>query len=122
MNMFDGKIENGHFVCDLFDYPLNDEQKGYLKDYEGKQVILGVRPENFTRDGHISFTVTNNENLGMNTLVHGKIEGKKITVCKFAEWCNYKFGDEISLGFQEDKMHFFEKDPEGRHEYQKVIN
>lgn len=121
MNLFDGKIEKNHFVCDLFDYPLNDEQKENLKDYEGKEVILGVRPENFTRDGHINFNVTNNENLGMNTLVHGKVEGKKIVVCKFAEWCNYKYGDVIQLGFQEDKMHFFEKDPEGRHEYQKVI-
>ena len=122
MNMFEGKIENGHFVCDLFDYPLNKEQKECLADYDGKEVILGVRPENFTRDGHIKFNITNNENLGMNTLVHGKIEGKKIAVCKFAEWCNYKYGDVINLGFQEDKMHFFEKDPEGRHEYQKVIN
>ena len=53
MNMFEGKIENGHFVCDLFDYPLNKEQKECLADYDGKEVILGVRPENFTRDGQI---------------------------------------------------------------------
>lgn len=108
MNMFEGKIENGYFVCDLFDYPLNDEHKKRLADYEGKQVILGVRPENIIRGGHIQFNITNNENLGMNTLVHGKVEGKKIAVCKFAEWCNYKFGDVISIGFDEEKMHFFE--------------
>lgn len=107
--MFNGTVEGGKFKCELFEYPLTDAQKTALKDYEGKEVVLGVRPENFTRDGNVSFTVTNNENLGMNTLVHGKIAGKKIVVCKFAEWCNYKFGDEIKLGFDSEKMHFFEK-------------
>lgn len=110
MNMFEGKIEGGKFVSELFDYPLTEAQKESLKDYEGKEVVLGVRPENINTEGHIKFVVTNNENLGMNTLVHGKVEGKKIVVCKFARWCTYKFGDEINIGFNEDKMHFFEKE------------
>ena len=107
MNMFNGKIEGGKFVGEDFDYPLTAEQKELLKDYEGKAVILGARPENVTRDGIIPFKVDNNENLGMNTLVHGKVNGKKIVVCKFAEWCHYKYGDEISIGFEPDRKHFF---------------
>jgi multiple sugar transport system ATP-binding protein len=107
MNMFEGTINGDNFECDLFKYPLTDDQKDMLADYDGKKVILGVRPENFTRDGHIKLNITNNENLGMNTLVHGKI-GSKIVVCKFPEWCNYKYGDEISVGFEADRMHFFE--------------
>ena len=87
---------------------LPEEQKAKLSDYEGREVVLGVRPENINEGGSIRFNVTNNENLGMNTLVHGKI-GTKIVVCKFAKWCNYKFGDVIDVSFQEDKMHFFEK-------------
>ena len=43
MNMFEGKIEKGNFVSDLFKYPLNARQKEVLKDYEGQEVILGVR-------------------------------------------------------------------------------
>ena len=112
MNMFDGKVEKGHFKCDLFDYPLSDRQKEILKDYEGKEIVLGVRPENIVRNGPVKLAVTNNENLGMNTLVHGKIGGTKIVVCKFAEWCNYEEGDEINIGFDPGMMHFFEK-PEG---------
>ena len=108
MNMFEGEIKGGKFVSELFDYALTEEQKTLLKDYEGKPVILGVRPENMTRQGNIEFSVTNNENLGMNTLVHGKIKGTKIVVCKFAEWCNYKFGDTLKLGFEADRMHFFD--------------
>ena len=110
MNMFEGKIEGNKFVNELFTYTLNDEHTRMLKDYDGKEVILGVRPENMTREGNIPFTVTNNENLGMNTLVHGKIADKKIVVCKFAEWSTYKFGDKIKLGFNEEKMNFFDKE------------
>ncbi len=110
MNMFEGKIEGGKFVSELFDYPLTSAQKELLKDYDGKEVILGVRPENMTRDGNIPFVVTNNENLGMNTLVHGKVNNKKIVVCKFAEWSTYKYGDQIKLGFDPEKMHFFDKE------------
>lgn len=108
MNMFEGKIENGHFISELFDYPLNDKQKEILKDYEGQEVILGVRPENIVRPGPVKLSVTNNENLGMNTLVHGKVGGKKTVVCKFAEWCNYVHGDEVEIGFDPKMTHFFE--------------
>lgn len=108
MNMFDGTIENGNFNCAQFSYKLTEEQKAKLADYEGKEVVFGVRPENMTEDGDVKFVVTNNENLGMNTLVHGKI-GDKVVVCKFAKWCNYKYGDEILVGPQQDKVHFFEK-------------
>jgi len=108
MNMFEGKIEKGEFVCDLFGYPLNDKQKETLKAYEGQPVIMGCRPENITRNGSVKLKVTNNENLGMNTLVHGKICDKKIVVCKFSEWCNYKNGDEIGIGFDPEMTHFFE--------------
>ena len=107
MNMFEGKIENGSFKCEYFDYPLTDAQKEGLKSHEGADVILGIRPENIVRPGPVTLTVTNNENLGMNTLVHGKIKSKTV-VCKFAEWCNYVHGDEVQIGFDPDMMHFFE--------------
>ena len=114
MNMFEGKIEKDNFVSDLFKYPLNAKQKEVLKDYEGQEVILGVRPENITRDGPVKLLVTNNENLGMNTLVHGKVGGVKSVVCKFAEWCSYVPGDEASIGFDPEMTHFFER-PQGDH-------
>lgn len=108
MNMFDGKIEGGKFVCELFEYQPVGDVAGRLSAYEGKNVVLGVRPENVIRTGDITLNITNNENLGMNTLVHGKI-GSKNVVCKFAEWCNYKVGDEIKIGFDPDRTHFFEQ-------------
>ncbi len=110
MNMFEGKISGDKFVCDLFEYALNQEQVDTLKGYDGKEVILGVRPENIVVNGSIDFEVTNNENLGMNTLVHGKVGGTKNVVCKFAKWCTYKYGDRIKIGFDAEKMHFFDKE------------
>ena len=65
MNMFDGVVEGGKFKSELFEYPLNEKQKQTLKDYEGKEIVLGVRPENIKRGGPVKLLVTNNENLGM---------------------------------------------------------
>ena len=108
----DGK-DKFRWTSDLvFDLNRNKVKSLYGKDYEGKEIVLGVRPENIVRNGPVKLAVTNNENLGMNTLVHGKIGGTKIVVCKFAEWCNYEEGDEINIGFDPGMMHFFEK-PEG---------
>ena len=108
MNFFDGKIENGCFVSPYFTAPLNDEQKQLLASYEGKEIILGARPENVIQDenGYIEINVTLNENLGQNTLVHGTVNGHKLTA-KFREWCNYKSGDKVYASIS--NMHFFDK-------------
>lgn len=108
MNMFEGRVEDGKFVSEYFTYKLDAGQAKLLQSYNGQRVILGVRPENITRTGSVELSITNNENLGMNTLVHGKVGGTKNVVCKFAEWCNYKVGDVIKIGFDTQKMHFFE--------------
>ncbi|MBO7633599.1 MAG: sn-glycerol-3-phosphate ABC transporter ATP-binding protein UgpC, partial [Lachnospiraceae bacterium] len=71
MNFFEGRIENGCFVCADFRYPLNTDQKELLGAYENKEMTLGVRPENVIRaDNGIRIGVTLNENLGQTTLVH----------------------------------------------------
>ncbi len=109
MNFFEGKIENGAFVSKFFSVPLNDDQKKLLASYEGKEIILGARPENIVEDknGYIPINVTLNENLGQTTLVHGTVNGHKITA-KFREWCNYKNGDKVNASI--NNMHFFDKE------------
>ena len=109
MNFFDGRIENGMFVGSNFSAPLNDEQKQRLASYEGKEIILGARPENIVQDdnGYINIDVVLNENLGQTTLVHGTTNGQKLTA-KFREWCNYKPGDKVLASI--NNMHFFDKE------------
>jgi hypothetical protein len=109
MNFFDGKIENGCFVCPSFTAPLDSEQKARLASYEGKEIILGARPENIVQDdnGYITIDVVLNENLGQTTLVHGTANHHKITA-KFRDWCSYKKGDSVKASI--NRIHFFDKE------------
>ena len=52
--------------------------------------------------------VFSNENLGMNTLVHGHIGGGEKISGKFRGWCNYKAGDNAMVSF--GRKHFFDKE------------
>ena len=78
-----------------------------LSRYEGRKVVLGVRPENVVQGGNINVNVFTNENLGMTTLVHGNVGKQKIT-CKFREWSNFKAGDTVGVSFA--RKIFFDKD------------
>ena len=86
---------------------LSAEEAKLLESYDGKEITLGVRPENITHGSDIKMTVTNCENLGQTTLVHGTLNGQKITA-KLREWSNYKYGEEISITF--NRKHFFDKE------------
>ncbi|MGN1341121.1 MAG: ABC transporter ATP-binding protein [Oscillospiraceae bacterium] len=107
MNMFDVQIKNGEAINPDFSVELSAEEKEALKEYEGKTVVLGVRPEDIVRGGHIKVSVFSNENLGQNTLVNGVVGKHKIT-CKFRDWCSYKAGDEVEVSF--NRKHFFNKE------------
>ena len=117
MNFFEGKIENGCFTCPDFKFVADDDYKALLKDYEGREVVLGVRPENVVavdgsvpgdlsdrkiariEGGGVTVKVNLNENLGQTTLVHGVAGSSKI-VCKFREWCDFKTGDTVKVSFE----------------------
>ena len=79
---------------------------------EGKTVVLGVRPENIATGGDIDVAVYSNENLGMNTLVHGRLNNAHAAdaaiTCKLRGWCDYKAGDTVKVQFV--KRHFFDRE------------
>ena len=107
MNLFDVEVKNGQLVCEDFAEELTADEKAALREYEGRQITLGVRPENIIEGGNICVRVFSNENLGQTTLVNGTMQKHKIT-CKFREWCNYKAGDEVMVSF--NRKHFFDKE------------
>ena len=107
MNFFDVEVKNGQLVCEDFTEELTADEKAALREYEGRQMTLGVRPENIIEGGNICVRVFSNENLGQTTLVNGTMKKHKIT-CKFREWCNYKAGDEVMVSF--NRKHFFDKE------------
>ncbi len=100
----DGLLKNGEVV-----YRLNESQRALLSPYLGKIIMLGVRPEDVVQGGGMKLTVRINENLGQHTLVYGNV-GRKRVVCKFMDWCEYRAGDVIDVGFRAEKLHFFDPD------------
>ena len=112
MNFLDVTVSKGRLEGKGYAIPLSDGDRKLLSSYEGKEIVLGVRPENVVLGNDDPVKVFSNENLGMNTLVHGNIlvdgkKGAKLTG-KLRGWCNYKLGDEIKVSF--DRMHFFDKE------------
>ena len=74
--------------------------------------MAGVRPEDMEEGGELPVEVFSNENLGMNTLVHGHLlsggKGADRITCKLRGWCDYKAGDRVPVSFV--RRHFFDKD------------
>ena len=93
MNFFDVTVKGGALVGKGMTVKLSEDQKNTLRSYEGKTIVLGVRPENIVLGDDVTIKVTSNENLGMNTLVHGNIKGGDKITGKLRGWCDYKNGD-----------------------------
>ena len=110
MNLFDVKVEGDVLVGKGFQAALTAEEKQLLAPYQGKEIVLGVRPENFEEGDGIPVTVTNNENLGMNTLVYGNIGGAGgVKVCaKLKGWIGHKHGDNVQFVIK--RKHLFDKE------------
>ncbi len=112
MNFFNVKIENGKAANQYFSVALTEKEQELLAGYEGKEVTLGVRPEDVDEGGDISVCVYSNENLGMNTLVHGRLNNAHAAdaaiTCKLRGWCDYKAGDTVKVQFV--KRHFFDRE------------
>lgn len=116
MNFFNVKVSNMTLEGRGFSIPLDEKNRSILASYVGKEIVLGVRPENVVSGQDVPLVVSSNENLGMNTLVHGHIGhkgemGERITG-KLRGWCTYSSGDEARVSF--DKMHFFDKETTNR--------
>lgn len=111
MNFIDAKVEGGKLAAKQFTLELSESEKKALAAYDGKEIVLGVRPENTREGSDFEMKVLSNENLGMNTLVHGHLgkdgKGERIT-CKLTGWCDYKPGDVVSISIT--RKHFFDKE------------
>ena len=108
MNFFTATVHDGYLTLESgTKVSLDDEEKDRLADYVGRQITLGVRPENIQLGNDCEMTVTNCENLGHNTLVHGHLGGKTATA-KLREWLTYSKGDVVGISF--GKKHFFDKE------------
>ncbi len=108
MNFFTATVCGDHLMIDgQIKVPLTDEESTLLSSYSNKEITLGVRPENIVKGSDVTINVNNCENLGQTTLIHGHLNGHKVTA-KFREWCNYGYGEDITVSF--NRKHFFDKE------------
>ena len=108
MNFFDVQVSGSELVGKGFRVPLTEAEKYELAGYEGREIVLGVRPEDITVGNDVAAKVFSNENLGMNTLVHAQTADSLKVTAKLKGWANYSAGDGILFAF--NRKHFFDKE------------
>ena len=115
MNFIDGEIskDGKKFVSTDFTFELDEKRIKLLKNYVGKEVILGVRPEHINNFGDIKFTAEIIENLGQATLLHGNI-GKQEVIFKLPGWIEKNEENEFYISFNQELICFFDKETEDR--------
>ena len=124
MNFFDAKLldRNGSVAVDCQDFILNvpDEKAEVYRPHIGKDVIFGLRPDNIhdlefvppnINEQKVEAQVDVVELLGNEVLVHLKTDRYGF-MGRFDPRTNAKVGNTISLAFDMDRMHIFDKQTE----------
>ncbi|WP_444658834.1 ABC transporter ATP-binding protein [Caproiciproducens sp. R2] len=126
MNFIDAEVENrdGRFFLKFGRYsvavPEGKDKDGVLKDYAGKTVVFGIRPEDVhdepdflakATDGIVKAGVEVTELMGAETYLYLNCENSDITA-RVEPTSTAKTGDIIEIAFNLRKMHLFDKDTE----------
>jgi len=122
MNFIDGKISDGKFIVDNYSFKMNSDQYNLLKGrgYEGKEVSLGIRPEDIHLDGEVArlhneasanVEVEVSELLGKEIIIYTKIGNAKVLANVPAKHVVH-MGDMIEITLNMDKAHFFDNETE----------
>ena len=99
--------------------PASKAQKLIDGNYDGKTVIMGIRPEQITDNkdvvatsqAKVSAEITGYELLGATVLLYFSIAGAKMTASVDSA-TTARYGDTIELAFNADAIHVFDKDTE----------
>ncbi len=118
MNFLHGTLENGHFIIDGTGekIKLTPDQKKLLKNYEGKRLVYGIRPENIVyekserfekfRDTAFKMKAGMIELLGDIINVHGDVGGNKV-ILKMNSKYAVKERDEFTAAIDTEYSRFF---------------
>ena len=122
MNFLKGKVECGCFIMGDTVIKLNKDDTMRLKDYEGKEVYLGVRPETIRLKGDDSNKNPSNviegvcdyaELLGYELVLYTYINGQKL-ILKTPVTSDIKTNDKLEYCFNLDNLYFFDLQTEQR--------
>jgi multiple sugar transport system ATP-binding protein len=100
--------------------PAEKNKDNCLEEYAGKEVIMGIRPENVhneedliaaNKDGIVEADVEVTELMGAETYLYMNCEGQAINA-RVAPTNTAKPGDKIQIALETNKIHLFDKDTE----------
>ncbi|ANB58821.1 ABC transporter family protein [Anoxybacillus sp. B7M1] len=124
MNFLRGTLEDGQFVTGSVTIGIPEGKMKMLREqgYVNKEVILGIRPEDFHDEPvfieaspttKIIANVEVAELLGAETMVYSQINGQEI-VARIDARTEIKPGEQIELALDMNKAHFFDIETEQR--------
>ena len=120
MNIIEGKIENGIFVnkSGLMKIRANDKDKEILKNYEGKEVCLGIRSERFIPGEHkcnsVTATIEVIEMLGKEQIIYSRMDdGTELVVSQPGHY-EYRIGETHTFSLDPEALHFFDGETTNR--------
>jgi multiple sugar transport system ATP-binding protein len=122
MNFFKAKLQkkDGKLIVDAntFNVPVPDDRKELYDKYAGKDVIMGIRPEDIynpaflppgIHSAPIETKVDVTELMGNEIFLH-LVSGEHNIVARVDPRTNFQIGEKVQVAFNMDKCHLF--DPE----------
>jgi multiple sugar transport system ATP-binding protein len=118
MNFVHGTYSKGRFEVNGKSFGVPEMYHSELKPYDGKEVVLGIRPEDIHYEGIVAqtfpetpfnFEVEVAELLGHEFILHGKFAEQKI-LAKVSARVDVKAHTVIPLAMEMTKLHFFDKE------------
>lgn len=115
MNFIKGHLHDGVISADGIEFKLSNENRNLLEEngYDGKDVVLGVRPEYFRLGNRLDFYVEHVERLGAYSLLHGLIGNEKVIV-KLPGWTDVEREQTIGIDYSSKLACFFDAETEER--------
>jgi len=110
--------DNVYLVFGKNKITVTPEKAAKLRDYVGKEVVFGIRPENVhasatyeeaNPNNTVSSTVRVYEMLGAEVYLYLSVEGVDVT-CRENPSTVAKPGDNMDVSFEVDKIHIFDKE------------
>lgn len=119
-NFLQGTYQGNAFICNDQRIEMPDMFHEAMKPYDGKEVVMGIRPEDLHGEGivadtyptsHFMFDVEVSELLGHEFILHGRF-GKQRLEAKVAARIEARPHEDIELAMDLSKVHFFDKETE----------
>lgn len=124
MNFLNGRLEGDRFVMGEVSVRVPDNKLKMLRDqdYDGKELVLGVRPEDIhdepifldhSPDTKIRADIEVAELMGAEIMLYSSVDNQDFVARVDARF-SVQAGETIDMAFDMNKVHFFDKDSELR--------